>query len=341
MIMTTTIAPRLRSLLLVLLAAPLFGCLACAILSAPAHAQTVVVMVNGDPITEYDIEQRSKLDMLSTHKPSARQDIVNQLIDDKVKIKEAKKYGVDPSSSDVDQAYGEMATRMHLSADQLSKVLEGQGIRPETLKARVKADLVWGSLVRGRYKERLQVGEKEVAAAVKEEGGDTAQQSDAFEYRMQPVVLIVPRGSAPTSIEARVKEAEALRTRVQTCEDANNYFKTMQNAAIREPIIKTSADIPPVLRKMLDDTPIGHLTPPEVTKDGIQMVALCGRKPTTLDTPKRKEMRDKMYAQKYQTTSDNYLKEIRKQAMIEYRQTSAEDSSAEESSGKKSKGRRN
>jgi peptidyl-prolyl cis-trans isomerase SurA len=339
MIMTTTISLRPRTLLSGLLS----GCVACVILSAlaaaPAHAQSVVVMVNGDPITEFDIEQRSKLTLLSTHKQPARQDVINDLIDDQIKVKEAKKYGVDPTSSDVDQAYGEMASRMHVTSDQLDKVLEAQGIRPETLKARVKSDLVWGSLVRGRYKERLQVGEKEVAAAVKAEG-DTDQQGDAFEYRMQPVVLIVPRGSAPAAIEARVKEAEALRTHVQTCEEANNYFKTMQNAAIREPIIKTSADIPAVLRKMLDDTPIGHLTPPEVTKDGVQMVALCGRKPTSIDTPRRKEMRDKMYAQKYQTTSDNYLKEIRKQAMIEYRQSSA-DSSTDENSGKKSKGRRN
>jgi peptidyl-prolyl cis-trans isomerase SurA len=335
MIMITTISLRLRVLLA--------GCVACAILSvlaAPAHAQTVAVMVNGDPITEYDIEQRSKLDFLSTHKQPARQDIISQLIDDKVKIKEAKKFGVDPTASDVDQAYGEMASRMHITADQLSKTLEGQGIRPETLKARVKADLVWGSLVRGRYKERLQVGEKDVNDRVKAEGGDAEQQGDAFEYRMQPVVLIVPRGSAPAAIEARQKEAEALRARVQSCEEANNYFKSMQSAVIREPVIKTSADIPPVLRKVLDDTPVGHLTPPEVTKDGISMVALCGRKATTLDTPKRKEMRDKMYAQKYTTTSDNYLKEIRKQAMIEYRQTSAEGS-GEENSGKKPKGRRN
>jgi peptidyl-prolyl cis-trans isomerase SurA len=336
MIMITTISLRLRVLLA--------GCVACAILSAfaaPAHAQTVVVMVNGDPITEFDIEQRSKLDLLSTHKPSARQDIINQLIDDKVKIKEAKKFGVDPSSTDVDQAYAEMASRMHVTADQLSKVLEGQGIRPETLKARVKADLVWGSLVRGRYKERLQVGEKDVEQKVREEGGDAEQQGNAFEYRLQPVVLIVPRGSASAAIEARQKEAESLRSRVQTCEEANNYFKSIQNAAIREPVIKTSADIPPNLRKVLDDTPIGHLTPPEITKQGVEMVALCGKKPTTIDSPKRKEMRDRMYAQKYQTTSDNYLKDIRKGSMIEYRQTSAEDSSAEQNPGKKSKGHRN
>jgi peptidyl-prolyl cis-trans isomerase SurA len=210
-----------------------------------------------------------------------------------------------------------MSSRMHLSADQLAKSLESQGIRAETLKARVKADLVWGSLVRGRFKERLQVGEKDVAAAVKAEGGDD-QQADAFEYRMQPVVLIVPRGSAQSALEARHKEAESLRSRVQTCDEANNYFRSMQNAAIRAPVIKTSADIPPNLRKVLDDTPIGHMTPPEVTKQGIEMVVLCGRKPTTIDTPKKKEMRDKMYAQKYEATSKNYLQEIRKAAMIEY-----------------------
>ena len=333
MIMTTATFLRRRALL-----AP---CAACVILSAfnaaPAHAQAVAVMVNGEPITDYDIEQRGKLDFLSTHKQPARQDIVNELIDDKVKIKEAKKFGVDPSSSDVDQAYGEMAGRMRISADQLSATLEHQGIRPETLKARVKADLVWGSLVRGRYKERLQVGESDVEQKVRAEGGDAPEQGEAFEYKLQPVVLIVPRGSAPAMIEARQKEAETLRARVQSCEEAGNYFKSMQSAAIREPVIKTSADIPPVLRKVLDDTPVGHLTPPEVTKQGIEMVALCAKKPTKIDSPKRKEMREKIYAQKYQTTSDNYLKEIRKQAMIEYRQTSAEDSGEE----KKSKGRRN
>jgi peptidyl-prolyl cis-trans isomerase SurA len=285
---------------------------------SPLIAQTVVVMVNGDPITDFDIEQRSKLDFLSSHKTASRQDVLNSLIDERVKLKEGKKYGVDPSGADIDQAFADMSSRMHITADQLTKSLEGQGIRAATLKARVKADLVWGSLVRGRFKERLQVGEKDVAAAVKAEGGDDAQ-TDAFEYRMQPVVLIVPRGSAQSAVEARHKEAESLRARIQSCDEANNYFRSLQNAAIRGAVIKTSADIPPNLRKVLDDTPVGHLTPPEVTKQGVEMVALCGKKPTTIDTPKKKEMREKMYAQKYEATSKNYLDEIRKAAMIEYR----------------------
>ena len=318
------------------------GCAAALLLSlgaSPAHAQTVAVMVNGEPITDFDIEQRSKLDFLSTRKPPDRKEVINALIDEKVKIKEGKKFGVDPTVADIDQAFAGMGQRMHITADQLTATLEKQGIRADTLKARIKADMVWTSLVRGRYKEKLQVGEKDVNDAVKAEGGDDQQKGEAFEYKLQPIVLLVPKGSAQSAFELRQKDAETLRGRVETCEQANQYFKSMANAAIREIVTKTSADIPPNLRKVLDDTPVGHLTPPEVTKQGIEMVALCSRKPTTIDSPKRKEMRDKMYAKKYEQTSNNYLAEIRKAAMIEYRETKAEDSTAED--GKKSKPRRN
>ena len=284
-----------------------------------AQAQSIVVMVNGDPITDYDVEQRTKLNFLSTHKQQSRQEIINELIDDKVKIKEGKKFGVEPTASDVDQSFAGMGSRMRLSAEQLTKSLESQGVRPETLKARIKAEIVWTSLVRGRYKEQLVVGEKDVAAAVAASGGDGDQQGQAFEYKMQPIVLIVPKGSPQSAYEARHKDAEALRGRVQSCQDANSYFRSMQNAAIREIVIKTSADIPPNLRKVLDDTPIGHLTPPEVTKQGVEMVALCARNPTTVDTPKKRQVREEMYTKKYEATSKRYLQEVRKAAMIEYR----------------------
>jgi peptidyl-prolyl cis-trans isomerase SurA len=296
------------------------GCAAVLALAAgvsPLQAQSVACMVNGEPITNLDIEQRTKLNFLTTRKQMPRQEVIEELTNEKVKIKEAKKFGVDPSASDIDQAYAGMSSRMRLSADQLTKSLESQGVRPETMKARLKADMVWTSLVRGRYKESLQVGEKDVAAAALESGD--AGQAEAFEYKMQPIVLIVPRGSASTSFDARRKEAESLRERVQTCAQANSYFKSMPNAAIREPVVKTSADIPGPLRELLDKTPIGRLTPPEITKQGVEMVALCERKPTKIDTPKKREIREKMYAQKYEAKSKAYLADIRKAAMIECR----------------------
>ena len=299
----------------------ILGCAAALLLMAggsPLRAQTVAVMVNGEPITNYDIDQRGKLNFLTSRKPAVRQDVINELIDEKVKIREGKKFGVDPSSADIEQSYAAMSSRMRITPEQLTKSLESQGIRPDTLKARMKAEVVWSSLVRGRFKQSLQVGEKDVAAAA-QAGGSEKLETEAFEYQLQPVVLIVPKGSAPTLIEARRKEAEALRNRVQTCEEANDLFKSMQNATIRSVVTKTSADIPAPLREVLDKTPIGHLTAPEQTKQGVEMVALCGRKPTTVDTPKKREIRDKMFVEKYEAKSKAYLQEVRKAAMIEYR----------------------
>jgi peptidyl-prolyl cis-trans isomerase SurA len=309
---TTPILHRLSPLIL--------GCAAALILigcGSPVHAQTVACMISGEPITNYDIDQRSKLNFLTTHKPAERQQVISELIDEKVKVKEGKKFGVDPAASDIDQSYTAMSSRMRITPDQLTKSLESQGIRPETLKARMKAEMVWTSLVRGRYKESLQVGEKDVDKAVKGSGDDGKPEAEAFEYQMRPIVLILPQGSAPAVVEARMKEAEALRGRLQTCDEASAFFKSMPNAAIKESVTKTSADIPPVLREVLDKTPIGHLTAPEVTKQGVEMAALCSRKPTTVDTPQKKAVRDKMYAEKYEAKSKSYLQEVRKAAMIE------------------------
>ena len=287
---------------------------------APASAQSVVVMVSGDPITNMDIEQRSKLIELTTHRNASRQEVLDELINDKVKIKEGKKFGVELTSSEVDSAYASMGGRMRMTPDQLTKVLEAKGIRPDTLKLRLKADTVWTGLVRGRFKESLLVGEKEAESAIVTTGKDPndAQASDSFEYLLRPIVLLVPRGSQSSAIEIRVKEAETLRNRIQTCDEAVDIFRTLRDAAIRDVITKTSADLPVPLREVLDKTTVGHLTAPEVTKQGVEMVALCSRKATTADAPAKKEARDKLFVAKFEAKSKSYLAEARKSMMIEY-----------------------
>jgi peptidyl-prolyl cis-trans isomerase SurA len=279
-------------------------------------------MVNGEPITTFDIEQRSRLIQISTHKTPARQQVIDELIDEKVKVREAKKYGVNPTSSDIDQAYANMGARMRMSPDQLTKSLASQGVRPDTIKSRLKADLVWGSLVRGRFKDSLLVSDRDVNDALKSSGDDQSK-TEGYEYHMRPVVLIVPRGAAASVMEARRKEADSLRGRIQSCADATHIFKAMRNATIRDTVIKTSADLPPPLRDLLDKTPVGHLTPPEITRQGVEMVAVCQKKVTSVDTPKKKEIREKMFAAKYEKKSKDYLDDIRRSAMIEYRQGSA------------------
>jgi peptidyl-prolyl cis-trans isomerase SurA len=297
----------------------IFAVLVFAWPNSPLLAQSVAVMVNGEPITTFDIEQRSRLIRISTHKAPSRQQVIDELISEKVKIREAKKFGVNPTSADIDQAYASMGARMGMSPEQLTKSLASQGVRPDTIKARLKADLVWGSLVRGRFKDSLLVNDRDVNEALRNSGEDQSK-TEGFEYQMRPVVLIVPRGAAASVVEARRKEADSLRQRVQSCAEATRIFKAMRNATIRATVTKTSADLPPPIRNLLDKTPVGHLTPPEITRQGVEMVAVCGKKATSVDTPKKKEIREKMFAEKYEKKSKDYLEDIRRSAMIEYRQ---------------------
>ena len=57
------------------------------IFATAAGAQQVIVIVNGDPITALDIEQRTKLHQVSTHKIPARQEVLDELINEKLKVK--------------------------------------------------------------------------------------------------------------------------------------------------------------------------------------------------------------------------------------------------------------
>ena len=89
---------------------------------------------------------------------------------------------------------------------------------------------------------------------------------------------------------------------------------------MREPVTRASADLPPQLREVLDSIPIGHLTTPDATAQGLQMFALCAKKESKIDSPLKREVRQQLFVKRFDTESKKFLDEIRKQAMIEYKE---------------------
>src|SRR5215475_7871134 len=243
----------------------------------------VVVIANGSPITEYDIQQRSKLDAIS-HKNASRQQVINDLIDDRLKIARAKVYGLEVSDTEVNNAFDGMATRQHITPAQFAQVLERAGISPNTVKARIRAELTWQQLIRGKYSSSLQVGESDIASALKDRS-ETETPAVGYTYTLYPVVIVVARGSTEGALAAKRSEAENLRGRFAACTEGLALARSLRDVAVRDPITRNSADLTPQLRDMLGNIPIGHLTAPEVTTQGIQMFAVCGKKETTTDSP--------------------------------------------------------
>ena len=88
---------------------------------SPARAQ-VVVVANGSPITELDIQQRSKLVASSSRKNPSRQEVINDLIDDRIKIAKAKVYGLEASETEVENAFENMARRQRITPQQFGQL---------------------------------------------------------------------------------------------------------------------------------------------------------------------------------------------------------------------------
>jgi peptidyl-prolyl cis-trans isomerase SurA len=285
------------------------------VLQSPAQAQ-IVLYVTGQPITAYDIEQRSKLIALGG-KPKSRQEIIDELIDDRVKILAAKRFNFEMSQAEVDNAFANIARSSGSTSDQFGKMLESRGVNPNTLKARLKADLTWNQMVRGKFGQQLNPSEKDIFEA---EMKSSDQKEAGVEYTLHPITFVIPRGSPANLVEVRRREAEALRQRFQSCNTGLPFARALREVVVRAPIRRNSADLSPALREILAKVEIGKVTPPEVTEGGVEVFALCDKKETNSDSPTKRKVRDEIFQKRFQTRADRYLKELRAQAMIEYKQ---------------------
>lgn len=100
----------------------------------------------------------------------------------------------------------------------------------------------------------------------------------SYVYTLRPLLFPVPRENTAL-LEARRKDADALRARFADCESGLPDARAQYNVIIGKQITKDPADLPPALRDLLDKTGLGHLTPPETTWRGLELFAVCGAGP--------------------------------------------------------------
>src|SRR5580700_8913807 len=84
-----------------------------------ARAQQVIVLVDGQPITALDIDHRAKFIEMSTRKVPTRQEVINNLIDESLELREAKRYTIDPSTADINTQFNSIAHNMGVDGEKL------------------------------------------------------------------------------------------------------------------------------------------------------------------------------------------------------------------------------
>jgi peptidyl-prolyl cis-trans isomerase SurA len=279
----------------------------------PATAQ-VVAIVNGLPITALDIQQRERLERLS-QKSISRDQALKLLIDDKLKISVAQRYGVEMSEAEVNSSFNDIAKRMRQSPEQFSDSLSRSGVSAGALKSRIRADTVWQQLIRGKFGSSLQVSDGEVANVLRSDDKDEI----GYIYTLRPVIVVVPRGSSGAVVDAKRREAESIRSRFQSCDEGLAMARRLRDVAVRNTVRRNSAELPAPLRELLGKLEIGRLTTPEMTPQGFEMFALCDKKTTKTETAEKRQLKEKLFTQRFEREAKKFLEETRRSAIIEYR----------------------
>ena len=124
-------------------------------LSVPDHV--VAITTNLQFITEDDVDQRTKLNLLLEQKQVGREGVIRELSIDIDKIAKAEGVGL-LSDALVDKAFADMCSRLGVAPADLMKTLEEKGIRLDTLRKRLKSDVARERLARmpsHGYEDRL------------------------------------------------------------------------------------------------------------------------------------------------------------------------------------------
>jgi hypothetical protein len=123
-----------------------------ALVAFPAHGQNLSIL---DPaafdhavaittylqvITEDDVDQRTRLDLLLAQKQVGREDAIRELSIDLYGIARAEIASL-LSDDLVDKAFADMCSRRGVAPADLMKSLEEKGIRLDTLRKRIRADV--------------------------------------------------------------------------------------------------------------------------------------------------------------------------------------------------------
>jgi peptidyl-prolyl cis-trans isomerase SurA len=278
--------------------------------AVPAYAQTVRISVNGDPITDFQIEQRLKLFQLEGR--SGRQAAQKELIDEALMMQEAKRLGITVSDSQVADAMLSVARNVKLSADKLNEVLAASGVNPDTLRARLRAAIAWQRVTETAVAPKVQVSD----LALEQEAAQMATETTQYDYVLKEVLFVTTGGRSASS---RTAEANQYRRSFTGCEGAVQLSLSYTDAAVVDIGRRHATQLPEAIANELAGLNVGQITKPRVVENGVSMLAVCSKASARDLTFLKDQLRAQQGNAALEQEAQAYLAGLRDRAAIVYR----------------------
>ena len=286
-----------------------------------ALASTIKAVVNGAVITDFDIAQRQRLEKLlsGNRKNLSKTAALNDLIDDKLKLFEARNRNMTASDREIDGAVSNMAANAKLSKKRLFSVLKQSGINPETLKDWLKVQLSWRDLVSARSNSQVHVDEAEIYQLLSDEKKKDDKVKEAIRFDLTRVVFVVRSKASNGEKNQRLAEAKRFRARFSSCSKDLETARSLTDVAVEHVGRKSTTELPGPLEERLRETPLNKLTSPVKVSEGYEMIAVCDKKDLGKQETLRTEIQSKLRNEQSQMLERRYLSELRASAVIDKR----------------------
>jgi len=188
---------------------------------------SIVATVNEHPITNYDVEQRAKFLEFATNirindqnRDRVYEDALQLLIDDKLRLEEAKDMIPDVESSVLPEARNFMNQNFGNGDRSGTIILREAGIDPMTVQQKYTSDLAWSSYISGRFQEKF----SNIETMIDEELARMRLSASKPQIQLGEIVLAPGQSRDLTQTEALAREiAAAVRKGASFAEIARQY----------------------------------------------------------------------------------------------------------------------
>lgn len=285
-----------------------------------AQEVSIKILVNDDPISDYDIDQRERFLAITTQQqpsPALKKQAADMLIDERLQIQEGRKASVTAIEEDVMAVLGDMAQKNNLNVDGLATALGKAGVNIKTLKDRIRAQLVWQQAVQKKFRRDIQIADADVEKAMSEAGGEdggTAAAEPALQLRQ--VKFALPAGADQRTIAAQLAAAESMRARFQSCAQ---LAKGVEGASVNTLQDQKTASLAQPARLLVMNAKVGQITPPTITQAAVELYAVCGKRSAPGDSTAREQAQRQLMGQEMGLRAERLLRDVRAEAFIEYR----------------------
>lgn len=238
----------------------------------------IAAIVNDSVITTYDVQQRIKLMVVSSGGqvnpqmlPQLQQQALKDLVDEKLKLLEAKEYELVVDKGEIDAEITQIANQGGVTIEELAQTLRSDGIGLDALRAQIEASIAWPRLVQGRYGKRVRVSDEEIESTMERMKEDASKE----QFLVSEICIPVPSpDQAQTFYEGGLQLIEQMRRGVPFAVVAQQFSACTSAATGGDLGWVRSGELAPELDEAIKALPQGAVTNPIPSEGAFMILAV-------------------------------------------------------------------